>query len=197
MLTIIDNLSKSNTSTSDWRLGSFDVINIFRSVDNISGLKAVKSILDSRQDQFPPTASIIGTVKLCLECNNSIFNDKHFLQSDGTTQGPQMSCSYSDIAIQYFDVKALEYTPATIFWKRFRDDIFIVWPYSIYKRHIFFDCMNKVDPTKQIQSTMGVATDTLEFLDLKLKFDKESKQMCLLKTPTVLHMFSLVRVFLK
>ena len=134
---------------------------------------------------------------MCLECNNSIFNDKHFLQSDGTTQGPQMSCSYSDIAIQYFDVKALEYTPATIFWKRFRDDIFIVWPYSIYKRHIFFDCMNKVDPTKQIQSTMGVATDTLEFLDLKLKFDKESKQMCLLKTPTVLHMFSLVRVFLK
>ena len=84
-----------------------------------------------------------------------------------------MSCSYSDIAIQYFDVKALEYTPATIFWKRFRDDIFIVWPYSIYERHIFFDCMNKVDPTKQIQSTMGVATDTLEFLDLKLKFDKE------------------------
>ena len=88
-----------------------------------------------------------------------------------------MSCSYSDIAIQYFDVKALEYTPATIFWKRFRDDIFIVWPYSIYERHIFFDCMNKVDPTKQIQSTMGVATDTLEFLDLKLKFDKESKQI--------------------
>ena len=33
--------------------------------------------------------------------------------------------------------------------------------------------MNKVDPTKQIQSTMGVATDILEFLDLKLKFDKE------------------------
>ena len=114
MLTILDNLNISNTLTSDWRLGSFDVINIFRSVDNISGLKAVKSILDSRQDQFPPTASIIGAVKLCLECNNSIFNDKHFLQSDGTTQGPQMSCSYSDIAIQYFDVKALEYTPATI-----------------------------------------------------------------------------------
>ena len=134
---------------------------------------------------------------MCLECNSSIFNDNYFLQSDSTAQGPQMSCSYSDIAIQYFDVKALEYTPATIFWKRFRDDIFIVWPYSIYKRHIFFDCMNKVDPTKQIPSTMGVATDTLEFLDLKLKFDKESKQMCLLKTPTVLHMFSLVRVFLK
>ena len=36
--------------------------------------------------------------------------------------------------------------------------------------------MNKVDPTKNIQFTMEVATDTLEFLELKLKFHKESKQ---------------------
>ena len=56
-----------------------------------------------------------------------------------------MSCSYSDIAIQYFDVKTLEYTPATIWWKRFSDDIFIVWPHSIDELHIFLDYMNKVD----------------------------------------------------
>ena len=36
--------------------------------------------------------------------------------------------------------------------------------------------MNKVDPTKKIRFTIEVATDTLEFLDLKLKFDKEPKQ---------------------
>ena len=85
-----------------------------------------------------------------------------------------MSCSYSDIAIQYFDVKDLEYTPATICQKRFRDDIFIVWPHSFDKLDIFFDYMNKVDPTKKSHFTMEVATDTLEILDLKLKFDKES-----------------------
>ena len=86
-----------------------------------------------------------------------------------------MSCSYSDITIQCFDVKALEYTPATISWKRLKDDIFIVWPHSIDEHDIFFDYMNKVDPTKKIQFTMEVSIDTLEFLDLKLKFDKESK----------------------
>ena len=150
---------------------------MFCSINNISGLKAVKSILDARQDQFPPTACNIEAFKLCLECNNSIFNNKHFLQSDGTAQGSHISCSYSDIAIQYFDVKALEYTPATICWKRFRDDIFIVWSHSIDELDIFFDYMNKVDPTRKIQFTMEVATDTLEFLDLRLKFDKESKQI--------------------
>ena len=82
MLTIIDNLNKSNTLTSDCRSVSFDIINMFPSIDNISGLKAVKSILDARQDQFPPTTCIIEALKLCLECKNSIFNYKHFLQSD-------------------------------------------------------------------------------------------------------------------
>ena len=113
---------------------------MFSSIDNISGLKAVKSILDARQDQFPPMACIIEALKLSLECKNTVFKNtifKHFLQSDGTAQGPHMSCSYGDIVIQYFDVKALEYTPATICWKRFRDDIFIVCSHSIDKLDIF------------------------------------------------------------
>ena len=114
MLTIIDNLNKSKTLTSDCRLVRFDIINMFRSIDNISGLRAVKSILDSRQDQFPPTTCVIEALKLRLECNNSIFNNKHFLQSDGTAQGPHISSSYSNIDIQYFDVKVLGYTRATI-----------------------------------------------------------------------------------
>ena len=79
MLTVIDQLNKSNTLTSDCSLVSFDIINMFPSIDNISGLKAVKSILDARQDQFSPTACIIEALKLCLQCYNSIFNNKHFL----------------------------------------------------------------------------------------------------------------------
>ena len=138
MLIINDNLNKINTLTSDCRLVSFDIINMFPGIDNISELKAAKSILYARQDQFPPTACIIEALKLCLECYNSIFNNKRFLQSDGTAQGPHMSCSYSDIAIQYFDVKALEYTPATICWKRFWDNIFIAWPHSLDEIDFFF-----------------------------------------------------------
>ena len=113
MLTIIDNLNKSNTLRPDYMLGSVDIVNMFPGIDNISGLKAVKSFLDARQDQFPPTACIIEAFKLCLECNNSIFNNKHFLQCDGTAKDPHISCSYSDITFQHFNVKALEYNPAT------------------------------------------------------------------------------------
>ena len=39
---------------------------------------------------------------------------KHFLQNDDTTQGPHMSCSYSDTATEQFYKKALEYNPPVI-----------------------------------------------------------------------------------
>ena len=39
-----------------------------------------------------------------------------------------------------------------------------------------FNYMNNIDQSKTIQFTMEVAKDSLEFLDLKLMFDKESKK---------------------
>ena len=92
---------------------------MFPSIDNESGLQALKKALEAREEQFPPTLCIIEALELCLKCNNSIFNKKHFLQNDGTAQGPHMSCSYGDIAIEQFDKKALEYNPVVVDWKRF------------------------------------------------------------------------------
>ena len=86
-------------------LFSFGIANVFASIDNKSGLRAVKNTLEAREEQFPPTLCIIGAFELCLKCNNSIFNKRRFLQNDGTAQGPHMSCSYGDIAIEQFDKK--------------------------------------------------------------------------------------------
>ena len=90
MLTIIDNFNSSNSLTSDCKLVSFDVINMSPSIDNISDLKSVKKVLESRSNQFPHNNCIIEALKLYLESNNSIFNNKHYLQSDSTAQGPHV-----------------------------------------------------------------------------------------------------------
>ena len=61
---------------------------MFPRIDNISGLQSVKKDLESRSSQFLPSDYIIEALKLCLESNNSIFNNKHYLQSVGTGKGP-------------------------------------------------------------------------------------------------------------
>ena len=86
-----------------------------------------------------------------------------------------MFCSYGDIVIEQFDKKGLEYNPEVIDWKRFPDDMFLVWPHFAEDLNLFFNYMNKIDRTKKIQFTMEIGKDILQFLDLKLKFDKEHK----------------------
>ena len=111
MLNFIDYLNKSNILIEDCILLSLGIVNIFPNIDNQSGLQTVKNALESRQEQFPPTGCIIEALKLCLESNSSVFNNKHFLQTDGTAQGPHMFCSYSDIAIESFNQKSTALSP--------------------------------------------------------------------------------------
>ena len=120
MLNFIDYLNKNNILTEDCILVSSDIFNMFPNIDNQSGLQAVKKALEARQEQFPPTDCIIAVLKLCLKSNSFVFNNKLFLQTDGTAQGPHMSC-YSDISIESFGKRALQYHPSVIGWKGFSD----------------------------------------------------------------------------
>ena len=129
MLDIIDNLNSLDLSVNSI-LVSFDIINMFPNIDNNSGLSSVKKYLDLCSGNIPPTNCLLEALELCLSCNNSIFNNENYLQTDGTAQGPHMSCSYADIAMADFDKEASEYhlTPTT--WKRFRE-IFLYFGHMV------------------------------------------------------------------
>ena len=130
MLDIIDNLNDSNLPDNSV-LVSFNLVNMFSTIDNESHIKAVKEMLNVGENKNPPTECILEAFRLCLECNNSVFNDKKFLQTDGTAQGPHMSCSYSDIAMAHFDIRAENYYLKPTVWKSFRDDAFSVWTHDV------------------------------------------------------------------
>ena len=123
MLNIIDMINGSNILTEDSVLVSFDIVNMFPSIYNVSGLESVSEILENRETHFPPGGCILESLALCLECNNSVFNEKFYLQEDGTAVGRRMSCSYSDIIIYRFDLKLLSCTPKVLCWKSFRDNL--------------------------------------------------------------------------
>ena len=53
MLNLIDFLNDSNILTEYCILVSFDIVNMFPSIDNESGLQPVKNALKAREEQFP------------------------------------------------------------------------------------------------------------------------------------------------
>ena len=52
MLKIIDMVNGSNILTKDSVLVSFDIVNMFLIIGNVSGLKAVSEILENRETNF-------------------------------------------------------------------------------------------------------------------------------------------------
>ena len=76
-----------------------------------------------------------------------------------------------------FDLKALSYTPKVLYWKRFIDDIFAVWNYSLEELYKFFEFMTSIDASGKITFTMSIANNhsVVEFLDLSLHIYEHNK----------------------
>ena len=150
MLDIIDQINNSNLPTNSIIVG-FGIVNIFPNIDNKSGLKSVLDILELHDSKFPPTSCVVEALELCLSSNNSIFNNKSYLQTDGTAQGPHMSCPYADLALASYDSKALAFDLNSTTWKSFRDGLFVVRTYSPASVSLFLECLNNIDKPGEIQ----------------------------------------------
>ena len=59
-------------------LVSLVVISMYPSIDNKVGLAACKEALDHREHTSPSTECLLEAIKITLECNNSMFNKKHY-----------------------------------------------------------------------------------------------------------------------
>ena len=72
VLDIIEEINNSSLPTNSLLVG-FDIVNMFPSTDNKSGLKSVHDILELRDGKFSSTSSVTEALELCLSCNKSIF----------------------------------------------------------------------------------------------------------------------------
>ena len=133
---------------------------MFPNIDNKSGLPSVKEALTNSNFDVDSTQCIVDALEICLTCNNSKFNHQHFLQTDGTAQGPHMSCSYADIAMAENNSFAHKFRLKPSVWKTFRDDIFVLREHGTAFLSSFLDYLNTMDKTGTIKFTMEIANDT-------------------------------------
>ena len=59
-----------------------------------------------------------------------------------------MSCSYVDIAMAKYDCLANRFHLKPSAWKRFRDDVFVLWEHGTASLSSFLDYLNTLDKTK-------------------------------------------------
>ena len=105
---------------------------------------------------------------------------------EDSAQGPHILFCYTDIAMTDFDKEALEHHLSPTTWKRFRDDIFVLWPHGRESLVLCLDYIHTRYPKQKIKFTKEVAEpgNYLEFLDLQPKWENDKIAVDVQSKPT-------------
>ena len=142
-------------------LVSIDVSGLYTNIPQWEGLDAAKEALEERNDKTVPTDFLLKLLELVLKHNIFEFNNELFIQIIGTAMGTRPAPSYANIFMaKKIDPKIVtlayddgqensahkQYNPVK-FFKRFLDDIFILFRGSPQILHSFIEDLNKIHPT--------------------------------------------------
>jgi hypothetical protein len=164
MLDIIDELNLAGVQDGDL-LVSFDITNMFPSINNQTGVERVQRKLYEYASNFDiHVECIIEALEICLRCNCSTYCGQFWLQENGTAMGPKNSCSYADIVAEEIDKQVLRSQsiyPELKCWFRFRHDTILLWRGTVERLQAFFQDLNTFDA--HLQFTMEIGGRSLQF----------------------------------
>ena len=117
----------------------------------------------------PVNCFILDLLKLVLHSMNFTFNGDHYLQTGRTAMGNSLVPNYANLFMDRFETKALAGFPQKpLTWKRFIDDIFLVWTHGEESLKTFIDYLNSLHKT--IKFTHEMSYSHIDFLDTTVKF---------------------------
>ena len=156
-------------TTEDDILVTFDVSSLYTNIPHDEGLIALKQTL-SRHTEPQPWV-ITRLAELTLRNNIFQFDDKIYIQKQGTAMGTRMAPSYANIYMTYIETKMLnDYPLKPKLWVRFIDDIFSIWQHGLAELVKFHQYMNSY--RESLTYTMEHSQRSLPFLDVRVLKDR-------------------------
>uniref|UniRef100_A0A8C5QN04 GIY-YIG domain-containing protein n=1 Tax=Leptobrachium leishanense TaxID=445787 RepID=A0A8C5QN04_9ANUR len=152
-------------------LASLDVTSLYTVIEHEKGLLAV----DKRLEEDPEIGSkqrnfLCEAIRFCLTHNFFGFQNKFYLQKTGTAMGAKFAPGYANIFVAHWEQEVIwennPFRANLALWRRFIDDIFIVWEGGREDLDRFFDYVNTNN--MDLKFTIEVGDRTLNFLDLNI-----------------------------
>ncbi|XP_040206073.1 uncharacterized protein LOC120937139 [Rana temporaria] len=159
-------------------LVSIDVEALYSSIPHEKGLSAIEEVL-TRGHMFTPDFNdfLIKGLRYILYHNFFSFDRSHYLQVQGVAMGTCCAPSYANLYLGEWerslpdDDNLVVYLRHIKLWRRYIDDIFIVWDGPEEDLLAFFNALNIND--FNLTFTMIHDKNTLTFLDVKLFIDPD------------------------
>ena len=101
-------------------------------------------------------------MSLVLKHNVFEFDEKFYLQIQGTAMGTKMAPAYANLFMGRLEAQLINQAPESIHtWKRFIDDIFIIWTGKTEEFEKFMSDINQIHST--IKFTYEISDTELTF----------------------------------
>ena len=108
-----------------------DITSLYTNIPHDEGIQAIKELLAIHRDiqALPYNSYIVELLQVVLTNNYFDFNGKHYHQKSGTAMGTKLAPSYANLFMSKFEQdNVYTYHLQPTLWKRFIDDIFLIWP---------------------------------------------------------------------
>ena len=140
---------------------------------------------ETKDPQHPPPETLKQLLELVLKLNIFEFDNKHYLQKFGTAMGSKLASVYANVCMGDLEANILANSHLKpLYYHRFIDDIFMIWPHTEQELDQFIDHMNNTN--KSIQFTYEKHLEEITFLDVTIYKQKTNDQpdKCTLQTKT-------------
>ena len=145
-------------------LVTIDVSSLYTNIIHEEGLHAMQDWMLQNNISLNRTEFIKKLGNLVLKHNYFEFNGQLFLQQQGTAMGTRMAPNYAIIFMHKIETELLQKsTLQPTFFKRFIDDIFLIWPHGEKQLQDFLQMINSHHKT--IKFTEEHSKTEIPFLD--------------------------------
>jgi hypothetical protein len=169
---------------------SIDIKSFYTNITLAEGLKAFAETLDKIPNKPIPTNYLIKLHKLVMGSNIFKFEDEMWIQLIGTSTGTRVAPTYANIFMGKLEKILLSKCSETLkrflqTWRRFIDDIFIIWTGSYEQFDDFFNFINSFHPTiKFDEPDHDKEKNSCNFLDLQISIEDSQIQTDLYRKET-------------
>ena len=156
---------------------TLDVESMYTNINHVDAIKAFEETFRDKQNHHYYDY-VKNLLSITLQNNDFEFNGKTYIQKSGVSMGIKYAPSLADIFMAKWEQDALkkcQYQP--LFFKRFLDDIFMLWTHGIAKFWEFFDILNNHHPS--IKLTATISEEAVNFLDTTVyKYPFDNSILC-------------------
>ena len=177
-LRIIEEINQCSELPQNAILATIDVSALYTNIPQEEGMECVKEALEERDNIEVPTDFIIRLLEIILKYNIFEFNNELYQQLIGTAMGTRPAPPYANIFMarridnKIKDISTMFQNNRTslMLFKRFLDDIFMIFTGSTITLHEFMEEVNQIHPS--IKFTMSHTSLNQESEDMSCSCEK-------------------------